>query len=53
MEFVILCIFLAIITAVVASHKNRNSFGWFLLGLLFGIFGLLAIAVLPKVENAS
>jgi hypothetical protein len=46
----------AIFSAALASSKNRSGFGWFLLGLLFGPFGLL-VAFFPKVEapalNAS
>ncbi|MGB9694856.1 MAG: hypothetical protein ACP5SB_03205 [Caldisericaceae bacterium] len=40
---------LAISTAVVAAHKGRNGFGWFLIGLFTGIVGLAIILVaLPK-----
>jgi len=34
-----------IITSVVAKKKGRNSFGWFLLGLLTGPFALAIILV--------
>lgn len=40
---------LAIATAIVASRKGRNRFGWFLIGLFTGIVGLAIILVaLPK-----
>lgn len=40
---------IAIFTAVVASKKGRNGFGWFLIGLFTGVFGLaVALAILPK-----
>lgn len=32
-----------------AEHRNRNALGWFLIGLLFGPFGLLVLAF-PKIE---
>lgn len=32
----------------VASEKNRSTGGWFLLGLLFGVFAMFAIAGVPK-----
>ena len=31
----------------IAKGKNRSS-GWFLAGLLFGIFGVLAIGLMPE-----
>lgn len=38
-----------IATAVVASRKGRNGFGWFLIGLFTGIIGLAIILIaLPK-----
>lgn len=42
----------AIFTAVIASSRGRNGFGWFLLGALFGIFALIAAAAMPVVEKA-
>ncbi|GEM_PF-1851323 len=40
---------LAIFTAIVASKKGRNGFGWFLIGLFTGIVGLaISLAILPK-----
>ncbi|WP_418002164.1 hypothetical protein ACNO8X_18370 [Mycobacterium sp. PDNC021] len=35
-------------SAVIAGSKNRSAFGWFVLGLLLGVFGLVIIAVLPR-----
>lgn len=37
----------AIFSAVVAKSKRRDVTGWLLLGLLFNIFALTAIAGLP------
>ncbi len=45
----LLMLIFAIITAVVASKKGRNGFGWFFIGLFTGLVGLaIALAMLPK-----
>lgn len=46
-------ILFAIFTGVVANNKGRNVVGWVVLGLLFGIFALIIVAVLPKLENGQ
>lgn len=35
----------------VAGGKNRSVIGWGLCGLIFGIIGLIIIAVLPELED--
>jgi len=56
MEFLfiapLLWLLFAIFSAVIASSKNRSGGGWFLIGFLFGPFGLL-VAALPAVEPAT
>ena len=48
MGFVIVWILFGIVTAVAASNKGRNRWGWFLIGVLLGPFGLiLALVVSP------
>ena len=32
-----------IFSAIVASSKGRSGFGWLVLGLIFGVFALLAV----------
>jgi len=39
-----------IVTAVAASNKGRSGFGWFLLGVLLGPFGLILSLVVSKNE---
>ena len=47
MEFIfILWLLFGIICAVVASRKGRSGFGWFLLGCVLGIFGLIWVLVI-------
>lgn len=40
-----------IVCAIIAGSKNRSAVGWCLIGLLIGIFGVILIACLPKVEQ--
>ena len=45
MVFVILlvqAVAFAILSGIVASNKNRDPFGWGIIGFLFGIFGFIA-----------
>ena len=42
-------IIIAIATAIVASRKGRNAFGWFFMGLFLNLMGLgLILIALPK-----
>jgi len=46
---IIFQLIIAIVTAVVASRKGRNGFGWFLMGLFTSLVGLgLILIALPK-----
>jgi hypothetical protein len=47
---VLFWIIFAVLTAIVANNKNRNTVGWFILGFLFGIFALIVVALLPSLE---
>ena len=42
----------AALTAYVASRKGRNVAGWFVLGLIFSIFALAAVVILPSLKPA-
>lgn len=50
MEFLIFWMICAAVTAVIASSKGRSGFGWFLIGALIGIFGLILVACLPSLK---
>lgn len=50
MEFLILWLVCGVITGIVASAKGRTGFGWFLLGCLLGIFGVIFIALMPSLK---
>ena len=57
MEMLIIWLLFGIVCAVIASNKGRNGFGWFLIGVLLGPFGLILALVVGKnveaVEKAS
>jgi len=36
--------------AYISSQKNRSIASWFWLGLLFGIFALIAVAAVPRLS---
>jgi hypothetical protein len=39
--------------AFIASQKNRAAFPWFMLGLFFSLFALIAIAAAPAKEKVN
>lgn len=43
----------AIFSSVGARQRNRSEFGWFLIGLFFGFFGLLVFAMPLVVEPGA
>jgi len=51
LELFILWIALAILTALAAASRGRSGVGWFFIGLLTGIFGLIAVLVMSPVNE--
>lgn len=47
MTFLALWVIAGAFAAYVASQKGRNGAAWFMLGLVFGVFALIAVAGLP------
>lgn len=43
----------AVLSAIVAYNKNRHVTGWCLLGALFGVLGLVAVASVGKVQQTG
>ncbi|MBX5249966.1 hypothetical protein HJC03_06065 [Rhizobium sp. NLR4b] len=39
--------------AIVASNKNRDAFGWFVLGFIFNLIALIVIAALTPLDRAK
>ena len=50
MELLFFWLMFAITAAVIGSAKGRSGFGWFILGLPFGIFAVLIVACLPSLK---
>ncbi|PWG16250.1 hypothetical protein [Salibaculum griseiflavum] len=51
--FVVYGVGFAVVTALAAQARGRNFFGWLLLGLLFGVFALLAVLVMERNPEQS
>ena len=52
MEFVLFWILCGIVAAVIASSKGRSGCGWFILGALFGPFGIIFAFLASKNEES-
>ena len=52
MDFLIVWLAFAVVTAIVASHKGRSTAGWLILGLCFGFFALIIVALLGSLKVA-
>lgn len=44
---------LGALTAYLAEKWKRNPLPWFFIGMLFGVFGLLALYLMPQVEEKT
>ena len=42
----------AFLIAAIAVSKGRHAIGWLLLGALFGIFALIAVCAMPRIDRA-
>lgn len=51
MDLLILWLVCAFICAAIASSKGRSTGGWFVLGLIFGIFAVIVVAVLSNLKR--
>lgn len=49
----ILWIMFGVTAAVIATSKGRSFIGWLILGLLFGIFALVAVCAMPRIGEAK
>lgn len=47
------CIAFAVLSNIVAVRKGRDGTGWFMIGLLFGIFGFVAALVVSEMPKAQ
>ncbi|MFD1985894.1 zinc ribbon domain-containing protein [Mesorhizobium newzealandense] len=51
MEFFIVWLGCAAVTAAIGSSKGRSGVGWFFIGAILGIFGIILVACLPSLET--
>lgn len=51
MEFLLLWIVVAVACGIVAKNKGRSFGGWFVIGFLLSLLGLLLILVLPAIDS--
>ena len=53
MELFGVWIIVAIVTAIVAKSRCRSFVGWFLIGFLISIFGLILVTLLPRNDKPA
>ncbi|ACM35620.1 MULTISPECIES: zinc ribbon domain-containing protein [Rhizobium/Agrobacterium group] len=53
MELVVLWIICGAVTAIIATSKGRSGVGWFFVGMLISIFGIILVACLPSVKETE
>lgn len=51
MEIFLLWLGCAILCAVVAPGRGRSGAGWFFIGLIFGVFGVIALLAMPNLAQ--
>lgn len=47
MEYFLIWLVMAVISALVANLRKRNPFTWFVVGLLIGLIAVIVVAILP------
>jgi hypothetical protein len=53
MEFILIWIGLGVVTALAAQARGRSFVAWLLIGCLTGIFGLIAVLVMERVDTGA
>lgn len=53
MEFLLIWIAFAVITALAAQARGRSFLAWLLIGFVTGIFGLIAVLVMENLKKTS
>ena len=53
MGFVVIWLICAGVTSVIAVNKGRSGLGWFFIGALLGIFGIVLIACLSPIGQQT
>ena len=50
-NYLLACLVFGILTGFVATLKNRSGIGWFLWGLIFGVFAFIVILLKRKLPD--
>ncbi|WP_170138221.1 hypothetical protein [Anaerobacterium chartisolvens] len=53
MEFILIWVLCAIVCAILASQKNRNVAGWFILGALGGFISVIALLLMKPLNKSK
>jgi hypothetical protein len=51
--FVVYCVLFGGVTALAANARGRSAGAWFVIGLLFGVFGLVAVLVMKDESRGA
>ena len=51
--FLFVWIGFAVVTAIAASARGRSALGWGVLGLVFGVFALIAVLVMKDESRGA
>ena len=43
----------AFLVASIAVSKGRPAIGWLILGAIFGIFALIAVCAMPRIDRSA
>lgn len=52
MELLFIWIAFAVVCALAAPSRGRSGIAWFVLGLVFGVFALIALLVMGPADRA-
>ena len=51
--FIFIWILLGLWAAYIAKNRNRSQVGWAISGVIFGVFAILLVALLPSIEDGK
>ena len=51
MEILIIWVLMGLVAGFIAANKGRNGLAWSLLGMVGGVFALIAIAAVPAIKT--
>jgi len=51
--FLVIWIGLGVVTAIAAQARGRNFLAWLAIGMLTGVFGLIAVLVMENLKDGG